>query len=277
MSRRLASACSATSANGRPWPDSASRAPSTSVASSEVQELAHRVRRVAVVEVERDAARAGGRPRSAAAARTGTARRATARGPASRAPTRCRGRSRRRGPGAGRGRAAAARRPASAPSAAGRAGRRSGARSRRGGRARHRGRRRRRRSAGGLGAPTPPARPVGDRVRLPAVVGVGVRDDEKPHVLDLKPDLVERALEVGSSSPPRRCRCRRARCRRRPRSPTRCSAGRPARATAGAAARGRGAHARRGPPPAVRSACAWDGTVLSGHGHERAGPRPPRP
>ena len=40
------------------------------------------------------------------------------------------------------------------------------------------------------------ARAVGDRVRLAAVVGVGVGDDHEPHVLDLQADLVERALEV---------------------------------------------------------------------------------
>ena len=38
---------------------------------------------------------------------------------------------------------------------------------------------------------------VGDRVRLAAVVGVGVGDDHELHVLDPQPDLVERALEVG--------------------------------------------------------------------------------
>ena len=37
---------------------------------------------------------------------------------------------------------------------------------------------------------------LGDRRRLPAVVDVGVRADDQPHVLDLEAGLVERALEV---------------------------------------------------------------------------------
>ena len=54
---------------------------------------------------------------------------------------------------------------------------------------------------------------------------------------DLVAGLVERALEVAPSSRGRACRCRRARSRRRPAAPTRCSAGRRAGRAAAAAAR----------------------------------------
>ena len=54
-STRLPWMWACTSANVRPWPDRHSRAPSRSTLSSELQELARRVRRVAELEVQRDA------------------------------------------------------------------------------------------------------------------------------------------------------------------------------------------------------------------------------
>ena len=90
------------------------------------------------------------------------------------------------------------------------------------------------------------ARALLDRARLPAVVGVRVRADEQAHVLERQADVLERAPRGGRASPARASRCRRARSRRRPRAPTRCSAGRPATAAAAAAARRRGSPSRRG-------------------------------
>ena len=89
-----------------------------------------------------------------------------------------------------------------------------------------------------------------DRRRLSVVVGVRVRADDEAHVLDPQADHVQRALEVAPSSRARACRCRRARCHRRPPPPTRCSAARRAKGAADAGARCRAARARPGRPRA---------------------------
>ena len=169
-----------------------------------VQELADRVGRVADVEVLRDAARAGGRRRSAAAARAGAGRRATARGRASRSPARCRGRSRPSTPGTRsrsacsvpawpRARAAALLGPApqrllrhAALAARPRSSRSSAARGPR------------RRAACQVRVhPDLAAGALGDRRRLAAVVDVRVGDDDQPDVARARrPTCVERALEV---------------------------------------------------------------------------------
>ena len=177
----------ATSVNGRAWPASASRASSASTTVERVQELADRVRRVADVEVLRDAAEqmvAGDQQRGA---RAGAGRRARARGRASRSTCQVPDvgldrRRRRRGPGR-RERAglAGARRRAGAPPSAAAAPRA-------------------RRSGSAISivlsrsscACTRPVRvhphlaagALGDRRRLAAVVDVGVGDDDQPDVLD---------------------------------------------------------------------------------------------
>ena len=91
------------------------------------------------------------------------------------------------------------------------------------------------------------ARALGDRRRLAAVVGVGVGDDDagaRPRCR--RPACSSARSRLRHRAAARACRCRRARCRRPPRAPRRCSAGRPGRAAAGAAARRRAARARRG-------------------------------
>ena len=96
----------ATSVNGRPWPDSASRASSASTLSSELEELADRVGRVAGVEVQRDAPEqvVAGDQQPALGLVQADVRRA--RGRASRSPASRRGRSRRSRPRSARGRRA---------------------------------------------------------------------------------------------------------------------------------------------------------------------------
>ena len=94
---------------------------------------------------------------------------------------------------------------------------------------------------------------VDDVGGLAVVVGVRVRADEQPHVLQPQPDLrhrphelLERALLACACEAGVQPAVERARRRRRPGSPTRCSAGRPATAAAAAAARRRAAPARHG-------------------------------
>ena len=72
---------------------------------------------------------------------------------------------------------------------------------------------------------------VGDRRRLPAVVDVGVGDHDQLDVAQLVADVVERALEVAHRVAVVHARCRRARSRGRPAAPTRCSAGRSGRSS----------------------------------------------
>ena len=93
-----------------------------------------------------------------------------------------------------------------------------------------------------------------DRRRLPVVVGVGVRADEQlARCSTRRFTCAERALEVRERARLVHPGVERGRCRRRPRPPRRCSAGRPATAAAGAGARRRAARARHG----RARACGW--------------------
>ena len=259
----------ATSVNGRAWPASASRASSASTrrASAGTRRPGRACSR------RRSTARrgrAGGRRRSAAAARAGAGRRATARGRASRSPARCRGRSRPSTPSdeVAVGRAACPPGRCPAPRRCS-AQRRSGASGTPLWRAISiaaasvaRGPRRGVQRAHGRVHPDLAAGALGDRRRLAAVVDVGVRADDQPHVARpagrpassarsrcaIEPRLVHAGVDEHDPVA-------------RPRAPTRCSAGRPARAAAAAAARRRAAPARRGRPRAVGWACARRGTV----------------
>ena len=198
--------CAWTSANVRPWPARHRRAPRRSTTSSEPQELARRVGRVAVVEVDRDAAEqvVAGDQQPPLGLVQADVRGRVAR--ASRGPARSRGRSRSRRRAAGRGRARRSARcrsrrcagaPRRRPAAAARGRRTGGAISSRRSSA----------SSGSVGRvghvpvvgvhPQLAARAVDDRGGLAVVVGVRVGADEQPHVLDLEVDLGERALEVG--------------------------------------------------------------------------------
>ena len=251
---RLASMWPWTSVNGRAWPASASRASSASTTSSESQELADRVRRVADVEVLRDAAeqvvagdqqallglvqadvrgRVTGRLDHVPGAGVGLDRHAgdeVAVGVAACPPGRSRGRGGASGPALQRLlRDAAEQRDLD-----------------------------RRSRSSGLRVQLPvrvhphlAAGALGERRRLAAVVDVGVGDDDQL-------DVARRAWPIWSSAPlevPHRAavvhaRCPRARSRRRPRAPRRCSAGRRAGRAAGAAARRRGS--TRSPRPTSR-------------------------
>ncbi len=84
-----------------------------------------------------------------------------------------------------------------------------------------------------------------DRRRLAPVVGVGVRADEQPHVLEAEVDLVQRALELGERAGLVRAGVDEHDARIRPRSPTRCRAAPRATEAAAAGATGRAGRARR--------------------------------
>ena len=114
---------------------------------------------------------------------------------------------------------------------------------------------------------------LGQRRRLAAVVDVGVGDHDQLDVAD----PVARAASACSrwpSSRGRACPCPRARSRRRPAVPRRCSAGRRAGRAADAAATRRAAPARRGRRPAFGSACARPDATVQADGEE--GPPPER-
>ena len=240
-SSRLASMWPATSVNGRAWPASASRASSALDDVERVQELADRVRRVADVEVLRDAAEqvvAGDQQPLLGLVQADVRRRVAGRldhlpgAGVGLDPSR-------RGRGPGRSTASPAwpvpwprrSRPsaAAAPPA-----RRSAARPRSSvevGRAGV--------QLPGRMHPDLAAGALGDRRRLPAVVDVGVGDHDQLDVADPEAGLARARARGCPSSRGRASRCRRARSRRRPSAPTRCSAGRRADRAAAAAARRR--------------------------------------
>ena len=243
-----------------------------------VEELADRVGRPAVVEVERDAAEhvvageqqaplrlvehdvrrrvALGVSITLHGPRSVSTTHALEAGPAPAAAGRSSRCSRRAGPPPT---------PAAAPPA-----RRSGGRPRSAARAPPRGRRTARSGARDAdGSTARSARPLLDRERPAAVVGVGVRADDQADVLDLPADLRERPLEIAHRPAPAQAADRTARSRRRPRPPRRCRAARPATAAARAAARRRGSPARRAPPPSSASACAPRGRYRRAHGRRR--------
>ena len=186
-SARLPSMWPRRSVNGRPCPDSVSRTSSALDAVQRGEELAHRVGRPAVVEVERDPAQhvvAGQQQAALGLVQHDVRRRVTRRLDAR---STCRGRSPRSRRAAGRGRAPAARscrcrrRGALPPTpAAGPRARRSDARPRSGARARPPGRRARGQVLVARVDPQLAAGPLLDRGGLAAVVDVGVGADEQP-------------------------------------------------------------------------------------------------
>ena len=211
ISARFASMCAATSPNGRPCPGRQSRASSAVDRVEAVEELRHRVRRPAVVEVERHAAEQVVAAQQQPLLAPGTAPRARAHAPACRARSRRHGRSRPRrrapAPGAARSRAAmpgfesrrssAQRRSGSTGTPLWRATstRRSSERSGSVDPARH-----------VLVARVHPQLAAGaldDRRREPVVVGVGVRADHQTHVLEPAVDQRQRALQLRAATPPR--------------------------------------------------------------------------
>ena len=259
-----------TSTNGLPWPDSASRAPELVDHVQGVQELADRIRRPAVVEIQRDAPEqvVPGDQKPPLGLEQADVRRGVAR--ASRTPSRCpdRFRSRRRPPAAGR-----ARSPARFPRPCrGRARRIAGAPLRARPLWRPISSRRASASSGSVAVAKPCAvvgvkpelasGPVADRRRLPPVVDMGVGANEQPHVFDAQARPGPTPARARPSTPARACPCRPAPRRRRPRSPTRCSAARPAAAAAGAIATGRVSPALRG---RAHLCVAWPRTIFAAH------------